>query len=295
MRDFHPRRILVPTDYSPTSEVAIFAAQQVAERFGSELIVVNCDLVMPPAEFGFPTVAYVTMHDQTATEMRAKLQAWGDQRLSRGSVPYRVELRHEAPILGIRHAAEESDVDLIVMGTHGRTGFRRAILGSVTEGVLRATSRPVLTVHAPLTSELSRILCPVNFTPVARHALDYAVSLAESFDAELLILNVAETEGQLHDRPLQQWIPAQLLERCRYADFVAQGDAAEEIIRFAQENRVSLTVIGAEHHRFFDESVIGATSEKIVRHSPTPILTVVAPVRSLEDEDELAERTLTLV
>jgi nucleotide-binding universal stress UspA family protein len=121
------------------------------------------------------------------------------------------------------------------------------------------------------------------------------VSLAESFDAELLLLNVAETEGQLHDRPLQQWIPAQLLERCRYADFVAQGDAAEEIIRFAQENRVSLTVIGAEHHRFFDESVIGATSEKIVRHSPTPILTVVAPVRSLEDEDELAERTLTLV
>jgi nucleotide-binding universal stress UspA family protein len=139
------QRILVPTDFSETSEAALRYGAELARRFSARLFLLH----VPE----HPVGAAETEHP---TDLLETMQNTADDRL-----PYllseaeRHELRPECAMrLGtpweeiVRHA-EEHDIDLIVMGTHGRQGLARVLLGSVAETVLRKAPCPVLTVHHP--------------------------------------------------------------------------------------------------------------------------------------------------
>lgn len=292
MRTFKPRRILVPTDFSATADHAFGAAEQIANRFGAELIVVHTDLPIP-IEFGYPNAAYVSALGSSETDLEERLQVYADERLADGIVPYRTQIIHEGPIVGIAKAAEELDADLIVMATHGRTGWRRAVLGSVTEGVMRMTKKPVLTVRDEIEMPFTRILCPVNFTPASRNALEYASSLSVALNAELLVVHVLELGNHLmldERPPLREWVPAEVRNRSSYVEFVERGDPAEEIVGFADRFDASLIVLGAQHDRLRDHSVLGTTSERVVRYANRPVLTVVSPM--VEKDVEVMEEAL---
>jgi nucleotide-binding universal stress UspA family protein len=176
------------------------------------------------------------------------------------------------PVPAIVNAAQEQNADLIVMGTHGRSGVSRVMLGSVTERVLRETDRPVLTVRQkseaaePLTASIRRVLCPVNYTEVAMNALESAVAVAECFKAELMNEHASE---QLCD-----WLSEDARRRCNLQELIRRGDAAEQIIEVARSLGSDLIVLGAQHKRFFDSTVIGTTTVRVTRHAPCPVLTV---------------------
>ena len=93
--------------------------------------------------------------------------------------------------------AEQLPADLLVLGTHGRSGFERLFLGSVTEKVLRTTHAPVMTIPPPVTQPgpalYKTILCPLDFSDASTRALDYALSLAQEADARLILLHVIES------------------------------------------------------------------------------------------------------
>jgi nucleotide-binding universal stress UspA family protein len=196
--------------------------------------------------------------------------------------------------------ASELPADLIVMGTHGRSGFERFLLGSVTERVLMKTPCPVLTVppHAPAASSgvvFPRILCAVDFSPASTKALGVAASLARDSGIRLSVAHVLERfpiyEPVMmggpgtpdHDRVatdvarvrLEGEISQAIRRTTEIAEVVAEGKPYREILRLADELQAELIVIGAHgsgpgYHGF------GSTTNQVVRRATCPVLIVPA-------------------
>jgi nucleotide-binding universal stress UspA family protein len=201
------------------------------------------------------------------------------------------------PARAILETAIEVDADLITMGTHGRGGWRRALLGSVAEGVLHESQCPVLTVTPSAARDsplITSILCPVNFTSVSREALRYASWLASRFGAELTVLHAAgDIEASLEPFVMENfgpWVDATLRDECRYVQLVVrEGHAAQEVLRLADERNIGLIVLGAQHRRFSDATVIGTTTERITRFAKQAVLTVIRqPSAQLQEDSHAA-------
>jgi len=282
MLTFQPKKILVPTDFSDLATWALQYAKEMASRFSSTLTVVYADR-FGPAEYLEISPDYYDDLPSLKRKAEETLTNYTTEQLPL-MMKRESEVVIDFPVPAILHAAEARDVDLIVMGTHGRTGWRRALLGSITEGVLRGSDRPVLTARyteAEESSEFSfhRVLCPVNFTEIAHSALDHAASVACAFDAELIVAHVVESPDQVIQKDellsnLRDWIPAEVRDRCDYKELVLRGNAAEQIIEFARTMDIDLITIGAQHQRFSDTTIIGTTTERITRHADCPVLTI---------------------
>jgi nucleotide-binding universal stress UspA family protein len=199
--------------------------------------------------------------------------------------------------------ATENEIDLVVMGTHGRRGLRRLLLGSVAEEVVRLAPCPVLTVpereegNSP--SQIERIIVPVDFSEHAELALAYAVELATAYGAQLHLLHVVDevvypdfyppvipsggsiTE-ELRDQSLQKM--SSLLTRCEGADaavHVRAGRAAPEIAEFAKERNADLVVIASHGLTGISHVLLGSVTEQLVRRATCPVFTVKGFGRNL--------------
>jgi nucleotide-binding universal stress UspA family protein len=273
-------RILVPIDLSTFTVPALRLADLFRERLKASVTVLHAN------EPVYPIVAYEDVfgvawkapasHEMVERELRQYISAavWE---------PDKYELRIEDGIASdvIHKSAYETKADLIVMGTHGRTGMRRALMGSVAETVLHETDVPLLTVNASAHSgernAIRSILCPVNFTAAAHDALEFAVSIAEAFNAGMTILNVDE-DGEGSDeteRDFAGWVEPKVRDHCSFRRMVVTGDAAEAVLDAANYFHSDLLVIGAQHRRFSDATVIGATTERLTRFASQPVLTVM--------------------
>jgi nucleotide-binding universal stress UspA family protein len=178
------------------------------------------------------------------------------------------------PADGIRQLVALKNADLIVMGTHGRSGLNRWMLGSVAERVLRESPAPVLTVRSAPREPIRHVLCPVHDTELSRRALSFAAGISACFDASLTVLPVSEASGTRFVSDLCSWVPAEERSRCVIKELVRHGDPAEEIVKLAAEEPYDLVVLRAALQRFFDGMVMGTTTLRTVRHSPCPALTV---------------------
>jgi nucleotide-binding universal stress UspA family protein len=148
------KRILVPHDFSDTAERALSFALDLAERLGAGVIVLHAYdapvLGFPDGTAALPALVELTGQIQSAAA--AALEGVARRVRSRG-VPLDTVLRQGPAWSEIDAAARELGADLIVMGTHGRRGVSRALMGSVAEKVVRTAPCPVLTVHGPLGDE----------------------------------------------------------------------------------------------------------------------------------------------
>lgn len=277
------QRILVPTDLSDFAVPALRWAAMLERRLGASLTVLFANQPYIPFDVMEGPAAYALQNTPDFRERLARdLRDYVATHLP-GLAP-RVETRvvDDAPARAILDAAKDLDADLIVMATHGRSGWQRVLLGSVTERVVHLADRPVLCIP-PDTGHrgqpaIGKILCPVNFTDIARTALETAAGMAEAFDAELLVAHIAETGDDAdlsHD--FEAWIEPHVRSRCRYSRLVASGDAAEETLRLADDAAADLIVVGAQHRRFKDLTVLGTTTQRVVRFARRPVLTVTAP------------------
>jgi nucleotide-binding universal stress UspA family protein len=197
--------------------------------------------------------------------------------------------------------AEAESADMVVMGTHGRSGFDRLVLGSVTEKVLRKAKCPVLTVPrvAPDATEavptlFHHIIAGVDFSEASLHALSYAISLAEEADAHLTLLNVTDIPRELaqwadEDREgqdyIQRWktyardhlqplVGDAARMYCHVKERVETGEPYREILRVAEEEHTGLIVIGAHGAGLVERLFVGSTMQHLVRQAVCPVLTV---------------------
>jgi nucleotide-binding universal stress UspA family protein len=307
MQNFGYQRILVPTDMSEFANQAIRYAALLHEKLGSRITLMYADETYFPVDvLEIPLGYYLEQAPETKVKLQEKLREYANQHLPGAEVETLVV--QDAPARAIVHAAKEMNADLVVMGTHGRRGWRRALLGSVTETVLHEIDRPVLTVTPGILStaggpDIRRVICPVNFTYIARESLLHASSIAEAFGAELIVVYVAEgvQPPQLPEveSAFSLWVGPAIRGHVQYRlSFVGDGNPAERVLDTAKEAEADLIVLGAQHKFFSDATVIGTTTQRITRFARCPVMTVVRRAQAeieVEVPEPARERELTSV
>jgi nucleotide-binding universal stress UspA family protein len=258
--------VLCPIDFSESSRGALRYAAMIAGHCGSSLtlLAVNDPVFVEAAEL---TGGHAHLADETRREMeRFHRQALG--RASNTPVDLHFEIASGKPAPEILRVARERRSDLIVMASHGSTGFRKLFFGSTTERVLRETGVPVLVTPgdaAPLDLEdvrktIRRVLVPVDLTAASSHQLDVAGRLADALALPLLLVHIIEPVRSIlaaHGTPAtveteRRYRAEADLERAaegivggsRAEALVAYGEPAEEIAKVASDRGAGLIVMG---------------------------------------------------
>ena len=272
------KTILCPVDFGELSAHALRHANLLAGCGNAKVIAIYANWFEAPAYFTAGRVENLQKQYREALgEAERSLRAFVDSTLRENGGKVVTRVVEALPADGIRDMAASTGADLIVMGTHGRSGLNRWMLGSVTERVLRESPVPLLTVRAAPRGPVRRILSPVDGTEASRNAFRLAAGLGACFGAEITALYVHETGSAPPVPDLCSLIPAEARQRCNIRDLVRHGDPAEEIVALASEEAFDLLVIGAPHRRFFEGLVLGTTTLRGVRHAPCPVLTVSGP------------------
>ncbi len=191
------KRILCPIDFSDASRHALDHAVAIAGWYESHITALH---VIAPGFAFEPPILFAERGRLKALpvdrdQMQARLDDW--LRVATAArVPSESRISDGQPAESVLAQAQSLPADLIVLGSHGRSGFERLVLGSVTEKVLRNAVCPVLTVppRAETAAKLPfrRILCPVDFSVPSLAALQTAFSMAEEADARLIVLHVVD-------------------------------------------------------------------------------------------------------
>ncbi len=273
-------RILCPVDFSETSAGGLRYANALASCWGAKLTVIHAHSFQPPPYFTSSEMERLAHQvNESARAAAGRLRDF--VRTTLGQVPSDVEIKviEGLPDDVILDAIRTSGMHLVVMGTHGRGGFRHFLLGSVAERVLHSSEIPVLMVRpkaaqASGVPRLRNILCPVNDTPVALESLQIASSIARCFQGTVTALHVEEERPQYPIQDLCAWIPSSERSGCTVRELTRRGSVPREVIALAAEQPCDLLVLGATHRRFFDGTVIGGTVPPVVRHAPCPVLIV---------------------
>ncbi|WP_224333494.1 universal stress protein [Haloprofundus halobius] len=292
--------ILVPTDGSEAAATALEHALLMAQATDAAvhvLYVVDSEPDDAPVEENGDVQRRDTLYQygqrtlEAAAERADELVGGGGAQMVR----VETELQVGAPYEAILSYVDEKRVDLVVMGTHGRTGLQRYLLGSVAERVVRLADCPVMAVHEddaePAAYE--RILVPTDGSDCAEAAAEHAVAVARAFDAEvhaLSVVNLVE-EGGLFSaggvdsafvRRLDQRGQADadvVVEHAREAGVraesgVVHGVPHEEIGTYATENDIDLIAIGTHGRSGLRRYLLGSVTERVLRTVPVPILAV---------------------
>jgi nucleotide-binding universal stress UspA family protein len=300
-------QVLCPIDFSDFSKHAFGRAVAVAREHGASLTVLHVCPSPSAAPLGVPFgpegpgpfILHDLDRDKAAEQMAHFLAS------SPGGVAIRREIV-EAPSAyrGILDEAERIPADLIVLGTHGRSGFDRWLMGSVTEKVLRRAAVPVLTVppHAAdvpagTAGAFRRVLCAIDFSACSRGALEYAASFAREAGGALTVLHAVELAPFVYEttmanpfdfereRPALEQAAREHLERftaglqppITIERVVTTGKPYVEILERAAERKADLIVLGVHGHGAIDRLLFGSTAGQVVRRAACPVLTVRQP------------------
>ncbi len=296
MELFQPKLILVPTDFSEPAAHALRYASALGERFGAHLLVVYADPFTLPIDFtGTAPGNFEPLRDQMVGEAREQLVAHAELNIST-RVPFDTRVIVGAPVNAILDQARESGANLLVMGTHGRSGVRRLLVGSVTEAVVRAATIPVIAVTSSTLEDagVRKVLCPVTFTAASREALRYAAALVDARNAPLILFRAGE-ERELQNTikeliRLQEWAPRELVDRCE-VKILPTRIPVEQIVEFAKVTNADLIAVGVPADRTLTEVLRGTIAERVMQHSGCPVLMVnelTARRTSRQRESELA-------
>lgn len=314
------KRILVPTDFSSCSNAALDQAVLLALAHRAELVVLHVvelhaiDPVGP--EPAYPDVEEIHRRlEAIAGDEMGRLIA---QRSAESLALKDVMRRGVAAAPTIVAYAEQAHADLIVMGTHGRRGLRRLLLGSVTEEVVSTAGCPVLTVHpgkdqpagAPAAgisdvSRAERIVVPHDFSADADAALGVAQELARQYGSRIDVIHVIappidpEMYTPLHDparaasqvavrqevtRRLNERIEAKMLPGITIEAHVCDGHAASGIVDFAHDQQANLIVIASHGLSGLRRFLLGSVTASVVRSARCPVLMLRAPNSDQGDE-----------
>lgn len=275
--------ILFATDFSKQSSASLPFALSIAHKYGSKIYATH--VLTPPPLGNFPTIEVQSLGAQALREAHEYV---GHLSRKLNGIPHEELLRKGEICEELSAIVEEKNIDLIVLGTHGRAGVSKLLMGSVAERIFRQSICPVLTVGPNVAAEpgsiadVHTILCPVDFTAESLAAVPYAISLAEEHQARLYLVHVVPSpvhnyeEVALVNR-LKALVPAEANLWCEPKAYVECGEAADRILEEAEEMAVDLIVLGIRPVSTLagTRTHLGtATAYKIVSHAICPVLSV---------------------
>jgi nucleotide-binding universal stress UspA family protein len=277
-------RILVPTDFSEVSQRALEFAKVIAKRGNSELLLLHVD---PPVDSIIPLEA--AWIDVT------EVQAQREEQMEQSGAALRSEGFRAQAISGTRPLCDETlsavkqyKVNLIVLGTHGKKGLERLMLGSDAEAILRHASCPVLSVGPAVpnlkdkTWSIREIICAMTLDPRSAEVVAYAHKLAELHQAELVLFHVKTSSDQKDDagwasfeEAFDRYIPKDFGKRPRLRTHVASGSPGTSIADVAKQRGSDLIVMGAHPASWVATHLARGTAAKVLAEAPCPVMTLL--------------------
>jgi nucleotide-binding universal stress UspA family protein len=282
------KNILFLTDFSETADRAGDYAGALAKSYGAKLFALH---VQPPAVNAMaPPASWYNLEE--AAEIQKAANKKELEAAFQGLNP-RVLIKEGDLWAHVAAVVEKEKIDLIVMGTHGRSGVRRFFLGSIAEAMFRSAECPVLTVGPHATEQqkipaaFTRILFATDFGEASNAAARYAMSLAQEHQAHVTLLHiiaepktcdlVQAREAASDENLLRNLVPPEAEPWCVPEFLVERGDAAEKILDVAARRKADLIVMGARKEKGF----VGASSHlpigvahEVVSEAQCPVLIV---------------------
>jgi nucleotide-binding universal stress UspA family protein len=296
------QKILFPTDFSRCAEQALAHAVFLAEKYDAEIHVLHVVTL-------FKDQPGILSNEITETEETIrKFEDIAERQLNKvvdlkGSDDMKIiaaTKREVSAAPAILEYASDNNIDLIVMGTHGRRGLGHLLLGSAAEEVVRLAPCPVFTIRElkepkPV-MQVNNILVPVDFSNYSGKALAYASEIAQSYKAQLQVLHIIEEtmhpafsvtgKSSIFDlvpgikddsrKRAEKMIKEFVLDKVKSKVFIQGGRAASDIIKFANENSTDLIVIATHGLTGLEHMLMGSVTEKVVRMAHCPVFTVKA-------------------
>jgi nucleotide-binding universal stress UspA family protein len=298
------KNILCATDFSDFSNHTVNYGVSLAREFDARLIVCHVIDLSSVAIYGELQLDPIGQQNRIMEDASAQLQELT------GSQPVDWEplITIGKPADEIARAVEEKKIDLVISATRGRSGFKRFILGSVTERLMRTLTCPLLVVHsqehefvnAPDKEiKLKKILVGCDFSPDSDQAFKYALSLAQEFEAELHLAHVIEPPAQpnlimeenfvsgkiqedyynLLIQKLKDMVPQEAANWCIPQTTILEGQAYEELTKYADTRDIDMIVVGVRGHGLVKSLFLGSTTDRVIRNSPCPVLSVSSKVQ----------------
>ncbi|MGA7292514.1 MAG: universal stress protein [Terriglobales bacterium] len=294
------KQILCPVDFSEFSIRAYHYALSVAEHYGAKVVAHHIVELSryPYADYVASTGDYAEFCEALLEGGKEKLREFVKKHTRDEAQPELVVNEGIAAdcILSLAHARK---IDVIVMGTHGRRGYDRVVLGSVTNRVMRRTSCPVLAIcnlpqgfmEADRAADegqhrvhrLNRILFCTDFSENSEQALNYAISATTEYDGELVLLHVLEEEASpakmekavaTATEQLDRLIPAAERKSLKVKTVVRVGKPYQQIIQLVTEAQVDMVAMGVRGRGALDLAVFGSTTYRVLQLGPCPVLAV---------------------
>ncbi|HKE60032.1 MAG TPA: universal stress protein [Pyrinomonadaceae bacterium] len=304
--------ILCPTDLSTESDEALRYAIGLARAYNAELMLLYCETGPVPVSPNAHEVAAEKVRQALIKHSGSDLNGLDWKSLVVTGTDVGQAISREAAMYG---------VDLIVMRSRRRP-YRAALLGSTAESVSRTAPCPVLVMHtderdwvkgADSRIDLNRVLVAYDFSDYSELALNYALSLAQEYQAELHLLHVLPPytlneseiswyplgrEGAYHNasRRLQRVVPAEAHLWCEIKHAVSEGQPYREILNYAEKNKIDLICLGAHGAGFGMKTLFGSNVDRVLRQAPCPVLVTrpLKPTLSFVNEAEAVIATAAL-
>ncbi len=290
------RSIICATDFSDYSNRTIPYGVAIAREFDAKLYVchvIDLSAVTIYGEFQLDPIGQQVRIQQEAQAHLPKIPG-----LDR--VTWEPLIAVGQPAAEIARLVEEKGVDLVITSTRGHSGLKRLILGSVTQRLMRTLSCPLLAVQSPEEGfigkdaagiRLKKILVGCDFSTDSVLSLNYGLSLAQEFEAELHLIHVSEppayrefmspaeqAQDMVHTdvfkAKLEELVPPEARNWCSLQVVVLRGQPHEELVAYSVAQNMDMIVMGVRGYGLIESLLMGSTTDRVVRRSPCPVLTV---------------------
>jgi nucleotide-binding universal stress UspA family protein len=282
------KKILCPVDFFPASNAAVTHATSLAATYGARLQLLHVVTPITAFAYEYPidTSEILRSAEQTAAREMKRLveRAWD------AGVPASSEVRMGDVYDEIRAAIGTLKPELVVMGTHGRRGAERWLMGSTTEKLLRRSPVPVLAIRGAVENEVAQpfrhMLVTTDFSSGTGDALAYAFSLARENRSKVTLLHVVhlvaadlsdnyrERATELYYKDLEDLVPPEARTWCDVVTRVESGIPYRVILRLLQTEKVDLLVMNIHGKGMLDRALLGSTADRVVRGASCPVLMV---------------------
>jgi nucleotide-binding universal stress UspA family protein len=287
------KKILVPFDFSENGRQAIDRALPLALQYDADLFLLTVIEHSPDDEVLKLIVLPKDVEYRLSQKVHEEIQAMIPE-ASRPKIRFEARAEKGKASLQILLTAEREKVDLIVMGTQGRTGLKQVLLGSVAEKVVRRAGVPVWISRGTSATLPKKILIPIDFSDYSREALQQGVQWAKDWNAELLLLHVVDLRDlyafdllSMEGKPsLEGELEKQAEERLKgwsknlpisHQIRVTLGSPVDGITETAKKEGIDLILMATHGHTGLKHLVIGSVAEQVVRYSSCSVMTLRPP------------------
>jgi nucleotide-binding universal stress UspA family protein len=293
-----PKHILCATDFSDFSNHAIPYGIALAREFKARLFLCHVIDLSSAAIYGEAVLAL----EEQQKRMTKHAQDEMTRLMSKESIDWEPLITVGNAAHEIARLAADKKIDIAIGASHGRAGLKRFILGSVTERLMRTLPCPLLVVRSPERGfvtpadqaiTLKRILVGCDFSPNSSLALQYGLSLAQEFQADLHLVHVmqpphddylrkpGEAKPDIHrdlaaeiNSRLADIVPEEALTWCKPVTVLLAGRPHDEITKYAMVNDIDLIILGVRGYGLVESLFVGSTTDRVMRRASCPVLSV---------------------